>query len=311
MKLGIRHVRCFIAVAEQLHFRRAAARLGVAQPALSRTIRDLELELGVTLFDRSNRNVQITPAGQTFLSGCKGIITALEHTVEKTRAAHSGQLGALRIGYTDNAIAGPLPGILKAFQERMPGIVLRPHHDVTVSQLDKLERGKLDFGFVTGPISRSGFEQCLVEAERFVCVTYDTHPLAERSSIRLEELANENFVHGSSADWEHFHSYLIPLCRRAGFLPRIVQEAFNTAGILGLVECGMGITVLTENIRNFVGTNLVVLPISDVSEKLQTVAVWRSEPKEALKEHFVAFLRKELPAGLAAKPARAGNRQGT
>ena len=125
----------------------------------------------------------------------------------------------------------------------------------------------------------------------------------------MEDLAAENFVHGSAADWEHFHSYLIPLCRRAGFMPRIVQEAFNSAGILGLVECGMGITVLTENVRNFVGANLVVLPITDISEKLQTVAVWRSEPKEVLKEHFVTFLRAELSAAQAARTSRRDKNQ--
>lgn len=290
MRFGLRHIRHFVAVAEELHFRRAAERLGVAQPALSRTIQYLEKELGVVLFTRSNRNVQITRAGQTFLDGCRGAIHAIEHTVENTRLAHLGRRGVLRIGYTDVAIAGRLPALLKAFQDEEPDIILQPHHDVTVTQIQKLEAGILDIGFVTGPISRSGYRQSLIASDRFVCVVFDSHPLANRRSIRLEELAHEDFVHGTAKDWEQFYSYLLPLCRRSGFTPRIVQEAFNTDGILGLVAAGMGITILTDNVRNSVGRGLVVIPIEDTADELQTVAFWKTGPIEGAMGTFAAFL---------------------
>ncbi|SLN14676.1 Hca operon transcriptional activator [Roseovarius gaetbuli] len=293
MKFGLRHIRYFMAVAEELHFRRAAERLGIAQPALSRAVRDLEDQLGVRLFDRTNRSVQITQAGTTFLEGCRGVINAVENTVENTRRVHDGQIGRLRIGYTDMAIAGLLPRRLKDFQAQQPGLVLQPHHDVTTAQLHKLDAGELDVGFVTGPISRLGYDQCLIQSERFVCVLYEHHPLANRSSIRLEELAHEDFVHGTSKDWEHFHAYLIPLCRRSGFVPRVVQEAFNSAGILGLVACGMGVTILTESVRGSVGAGLIVVPLEDVSEQLQTVAIWKSETPDRATTLFIDFLRRD------------------
>ncbi|WP_120499293.1 LysR family transcriptional regulator [Roseovarius sp. EL26] len=297
MRIGLRHIRYLIAVAEELHFRRAAERLGIAQPALSRAIQHLENELGVVLFSRTNRSVQITPAGETFLASCREVINSVETAIEKTQLVHQGKLGLLRIGYTDVAIAGKLPALLKKFQDEQPNIILQPHHDVTVSQLQKLDAGALDVGFVTGPINRSGYEQCLVSSERFVCVFYESHPLARREAVRLEELSKEDFVHGSSRDWEQFYSYLLPLCRRSGFAPRIVQEAFNTSGILGLVSAGMGVTILTDSVRNSMGPGLVVIPIEDAAEELQTVAFWKSGSVEGAMGVFSEFLlRHELEA---------------
>ncbi|WP_171182179.1 LysR family transcriptional regulator [Ruegeria sp. HKCCD8929] len=291
MKFGLRHIRYFIAVAEELHFRRAAERLGIAQPALSRAIRYLEKELGVELFDRSNRSVTITTAGETFFEGCLTIVNSVEHVIENTRRVNQGQIGALRIGYTDTAISGVLPGQLKAFQDQQPGIVLQPHHDVTTTQLQKLDQGVLDFGFVTGPIDRSEYEQCPIQSESFVCVVYEAHPLAVRKSIRLEEISGEDFVHGSSKDWQQFYAYLFPLCRRSGFEPRIVQEAYNTAGILGLVASGMGVTILTDSVRNSIVPGLAVLEFEDVFEQLQTMAVWRPDIMTGSKRLFAEFLR--------------------
>ena len=290
MRFGLRHIRYFVAVAEELHFRRAAEKLGVAQPALSRAILYLEKELSVKLFNRTNRSVEITDAGAAFLQGCRSVLNSVEHAVENARLVDKGQAGSVRIGYTDMAIAGVLPSLLKTFQEHQPGIVLQPLHDVTITQLHKLDEDELDIGFVTGPINRSGYEQKLIQSERFVCVAYENHPLAKREVIKLEELAQENFVHGSSKDWEQFNSYLLPLCRRVGFVPKIVQEAFNTAGILGLVACGMGITILTESVRSSIAPNLMVIPIDDVFEQLQTVAIWKSDAMDGSKRHFINYL---------------------
>lgn len=293
MKIGLRHIRYFIAVAEEQHFRRAAVRLGVAQPALSRAIKHLEQELEVTLFDRSNRSVQITSAGRTFLNGCRGVVNAVEHTIQDARQVHRGQIGNLHIGYTDMAIAGIVPTLLTAFQAQQPGIVLHPKHHVTSDQLRKLDEGELDIGCVTGPISRPGYEQMPIQSERPICVVYENHRLAGRSSILLEELAHEDFVHGPTKDWEHFYAYLVPLCRQSGFVPNIVQEAYNSAGILGLVACGMGVTVLTENVATSLTNGLVPLPLDGISDQLQTVALWKTETMSGSKSLFIDYLRKK------------------
>ncbi|MFQ6550412.1 LysR family substrate-binding domain-containing protein [Aestuariibius sp. 2305UL40-4] len=215
----------------------------------------------------------------------------MERATEDVRNAHDGRIGSLRIGYTDFAIAGSLPTILKDFQERQPQITLQPQHGVTLTQLARLEDGKLDIGFLTGPVNKAGYDQHPVQSEKFVCVCADRHPLAQRDAIGLADLATENFVHGNSTDWQHFYDYLIPLCRRVGFTPRIVQEAFNTAGILGLVSCGMGVTVLTEKVCSALAPGLAVIPIEDVSERLITTAIWRRDNVVGPNLHFVEYLR--------------------
>lgn len=296
MRSDLRQIRYFVATAEELHFRRAADKLGIAQPALSRAIQSLEAELDVALFVRTNRSVQITTAGRVLLKGAREIIALTERTMEEARTAHDGRVGALRIGYTDFAIAGALPGLLKGFQERHARVTLKPQHGVTLAQIQRLEEGKLDLGFVTGPITRDGFDQRVVQSEAFHCVVTDTHRLAGRAGIHIAELAGEDFVHGSSKDWQHFYDYLLPLCRRAGFAPRIVQEAYNTAGILGLVSCGMGVTVLTERVCAALGPGLVTLPILDVDERLVTSAIWRVDHLIGPARHFVEYLQTLPPA---------------
>ncbi|ABD56166.1 LysR family transcriptional regulator [Jannaschia sp. CCS1] len=297
MRSDLRQIRYFVATAEELHFRRAADRLGIAQPALSRAIQALEAELDVALFVRTNRSVQITTAGRVFLDGAREILTLTERMLEETRTAHDGRMGALRIGYTDFAIAGELPSLLKHFQERHPRVTLKPQHGVTQTQIRLLEEGKLDLGFVTGPIVRDGFDQRVVQSEALQAVVPDSHPFAGRATLSIADLAEEDFVHGSSRDWQHFYDYLLPMCRRAGFSPRIVQEAFNTAGILGLVSCGMGVTVLTERVCSALGPGLVAIPITDADERLVTSAIWRKDHLSGPARHFVEDLcaRPPLP----------------
>lgn len=290
MGIDLRHLRCFMAVAEEMHFRRAAEKLGIAQPALSRTVQNLESELGVTLFDRSNRIIQMTSAGETFLRGSRAVLSSLEQTVDDARRVHLGKIGSLRVGYTDFAIAGGLPDHLRIFQDLQPDIDLRLRHAVTSDQLIMLDAGDLDFGFVTGAIDREGYGHCVMQSERFVCVVYDGHPLAGRATIRLEELAQEKFVHGSVRDWEYFFSYLIPMCRKAGFEPNITQEGLNSAAILGLVACGMGVTILTDWVCGAVGPGLRIIPFSNVTDRLETTAIWRTDTTHKAKDHFIAFL---------------------
>lgn len=295
MRTDLRQIRYFVAIAEELHFRRAAERLGVAQPALSRAIQALETDLDVALFLRTNRSVQITPAGRVFLHGCREVIALADRTIDETRNAHEGRVGALQIGYTDFAIAGALPRLLKGFQESLPGITLRPQHGVTLSQIKRLQEGTLDVGFVTGPITAEGLDHCLVQSEIFTCVVADSHPFARRKALHIADLEHENFVHGTRKDWQHFYDYLIPLCRRAGFAPRIVQEAFNTAGILGLVSCGMGVTVLPDSVCTALAPGLVAIPLADVEERVTTCAAWREGHLTPPARHFVDYLRTARP----------------
>ncbi|WP_271273131.1 LysR family transcriptional regulator [Aliamphritea hakodatensis] len=292
MRFELRHIKYFKALAEELHFRRTAELLGVAQPALSRTIKHLENELEVQLFERNNRNVKLTEAGKIFLEGCIELINSIETTIENTRQVSRGKQGILRIGYTDFAIAGVLPEILTRFRDEYPGIVLQPNHSVTTRQLSMLETDQLDVGFITGQVCHPGFNSCEVQRESYVCLVYEAHPLAECGSISLQELADEDFILGPYKDWKYFYDYLTPLCHKAGFVPNIIQEAFNSAGILGLVACGMGITILTENTYYYANKGIVALELNNVTEQLVTSAIWLPTSGEGPKQTFISSLQE-------------------
>jgi len=189
-----------------------------------------------------------------------------------------------------------IPSLLKTFS-RASGVCFR---SITMygGPALKLDDEELDIGFVTGPINRSGFEQCFIQSERFVCIVHENHKLAKRKSVRLEELAKEDFVHGLSKDWGALlllsHPILPP---RSALFRGLSRKLFNTAGILGLVACGMGITILTENVRNSIGSGLAIIPIEDVSEQLQNVAIWKADTMHGSKELFVNYLRCAVNAG--------------
>ena len=289
-KIGLHHIRYFVTLVDDLNFRHASDHLHVSQPAPTRTIQQIEEELQVRLFDRSQNFVRLTDAGRAFRDGGQRVLNGMEATIDLTRRVSRGEAGALRVGYTDFAIAGALPELLKQFHQRYPGITVRPHHGVTATQLQELRDHKLDIGFVTGPVRQPGFHSRVVQTDRPICIVPEGHRLAARQRVTLGDLADEDFVHGPGAAWAHFYDYLLPLCRKAGFQPRIVQEAFNSVGILGLVSCGMGITILTESIHDFAAGGLVPLPIEDISDVMVTEAVWCSDNLRLPAQQFVSFL---------------------
>ena len=259
----LQQLRHFVVLAETLHFGKAADVLNIAQPALSRSIQQLEHGLGLRLFERTNRRVSLSEPGRAFLAGTEETLAALERCVRHTRQVEDGTCGTLRIGYTDFAINGRLPSILRAFSQRYPEITIEPVHEVTVSQLAQLDSGALDLGFLTGPIERDDVETIAIQEDPFVVILYRAHRLCESSRIRLGDLADERFVLGTPGYWEHFMGHLLRLCEEGGFTPTIVQHAYNTEGIFGLVACEMGITISTTAARNFQREELVVRPLAD------------------------------------------------
>ena len=291
MRFELRHLRYFLAVAEELHFRRAAERLNIAQPALSRAIRQLEAELGVALLTRSSRQVALTAAGEAFLDGCHEVLNGLGRAVARTRKVETGEVGHLAIGYTDFAISGALPRIIQRFRDANPEITIALDHGVTNQQLPALESGRLDFGFVTGPIFQRHFQGVVVDNDPFVVVLPRAHRLARQKEIALAELAEEPFVLGTPDTWTHYLDHLYRLCRSAGFEPRVVQSAFNSEGIFGLVACNMGVTIHTSSVRNYIRKDLLVRPLKDSERRVPTLALWRREGVSRSGRRFIDFVK--------------------
>jgi len=239
-KFDLRQARAFVLVAEELHFGRAAARLFMTQPALSRSIRSLEEAVGTVLFERSTRRVRLTAAGDAFAAECRLALGHLERASAAAMNAAEGREGRLRVGYMDFAINGRLPGILKAFSAKYPHVLVDLEYIPTALQHTALLQGRIDIGFVIGEFRVPRILNLHVDSDDFVALLPEGHRLAGRPSLRLADLADEPFVLGSEDTFSSFRQLLLPLCLNAGFYPRIVQQASNTSGIFGMVAAGVG-----------------------------------------------------------------------
>lgn len=286
----LRHIRYFCAVAEQLHFRRAAEQMHIAQPAISRAIAQLERELGVQLFERNNRKVVLTIAGSVFLESCHRIQKSIQESVVKVRKAESGNFGQIVVGYTDFAIMGNLPQILKTFRQQHPDVSVTSLHSVTASQLEDVANDKIDIGFVTGPLAIPDFHFKTVQEDKFVVVLYHNHPLASQETISLAQLKNERFILGNTNYWQHYHDHLYRICRRTGFTMNVVQHAYNSEAIFGLVACEMGITIHASCASNYIRKGLVIRNIDDITDTLPTQAVWKKNAKSPVTKVFAQLL---------------------
>jgi DNA-binding transcriptional LysR family regulator len=289
-RFDLRQARAFLFVADELHFGRAAARLFMTQPALSRTIRSLEESVAVSLFERSTRRVRLTPAGEAFAAECRLALGHLDRAAASARNAAEGREGRMRVGYMDFAINGRLPQILKAFRSEHPQVTIDLEYIPTAMQHTALLEGRIDVGFVIGAFRGQDVLNQLVDEDDFVALLPEGHRLATRASIRLADLSDEPFVLGSEGTFGSFRQLLFPLCRTAGFHPNIVQEASNTSGIFGMVAAGVGVTIYAGCARNFRRAGVVVKPLSDVREKIATHAAWLSHPRSEVLERFREFL---------------------
>ena len=289
-RFQLREVRAFLALAAELHFGRAALRLATSQSALSRTIRNLEEAVGVSLLERTTRHVRLTSAGEAFAAEC-GV--ALSHLARAGRAAAdaaSGDGGRLRVGYMDFAINGVLPSLLQQFRRQFPRVVLDLEYSPSSRQKLALLEGRIDIGFVIGESASPRVRQLPIQQHDFVALLPDTHALSARSEVHLAELAAEDFVMGTEEAFGSFRRIFFPLCHGAGFFPSIVQEASNSSGIFGLVAAGVGVSVYADCARNTGRSGVVVRPLAGISERIPTYATWvEDNPSEAL-HSFQAFL---------------------
>ena len=273
-------------MAEELHFGRAAARLFMSQPALSRSIRQLEDAVGVPLLERSTRRVRLTPAGDPFAVECRVALGHLGRAVQAAQQATQGREGRLRVGYMDFAINGRLPRVLQAFRDRHPRVDIDLQYLPTALQHAALLEGRLDIGFGIGQFDSPAIVNLLVEQEDFVALLPEAHRLARNAAVRLGDLATEPFVVGNEASYSSFRTRLFSVCHAAGFFPRIVQQASNTSGILGMVAAGVGVSIFGGSARNLQRVGVVVRPLAGVQETIPTFAAWVTDHPSPLLRRF-------------------------
>lgn len=247
--IELRQFRQFIAVAEELSFRRAAARLHMAQPPLTAAIRKMEDELGVLLFERGNRIARITKAGQVFLEEARRAVTQAERAIRVTKQAAAGLSGSLRISFIDTAANGLLPDILRAFRAQCADVELELVEATTVDQLIAIQRDQVDVGLVVLPVlGEGGLRIEPAMHDRLVAALPAAHPLAEQPTLALGDLAAEPWLLFPHRFGPGMHNRILKACALAGFIPRVVQEVRLMQTIIGLVAGGVGVAVVPRQL---------------------------------------------------------------
>jgi DNA-binding transcriptional LysR family regulator len=294
MTIDLRQLRVFVAVAEELSYRRAAARLHVAQAALSRTIMGLEAAMQVILIERTTRVVRLTDAGRKLLEAARLINQSVEDAVEATRRVHRGELGDLVVGYNDFVINSTLPAIVRHFRSHSPDVSVRLASMPSPEMAQALTDGRIDIAFLTGSRFATGFEAIQVRQERLVCVLPGDHPMARNEVISVADLNGLAFVEGHHELWASFLGPVHEFCARLGCHPRVVQTAQYSDGIIGLVEAGMGVAFYVDSEWLRYRRGIVVRPVLEQPPLLESLAVWSSNRRSPALESFLRSVREVL-----------------
>jgi DNA-binding transcriptional LysR family regulator len=297
--MEFRHLRYFVAVAEELSFTRAAAVLHVAQSAVSAQIRFLEEILGVTLLERNSRRVKITLAGRTFLQGAKKVLFDLEEVARQTRRVGRAETGHLAIGFIGAQSHEWMPLVLRRFRHKYPEVEVTLTEMVPSAQLEALLTHRLDLG-VVGAIDRKppvGLQvECIAQEEPLVGVPSD-HALANRPFVRLQQLKAEGFILTSRENAPSYRAWLTGICQRAGFSPRVVQEVDRARTGVQYVAAGFGISIFGEHISRQPAPGVKFIPLRPSVPKIRYGVAWRKEPSEPLVHRFLEYTKQELEPG--------------
>jgi len=290
----LRHLRYFVAVAEELHFGRAAERLRIAQPPLSRQIKDLEREVGTPLFDRVPRGVELTPAGQAFLPEARLTLAQAERAQRTAQRAALGETGRLRVGFVEAAThTGILPDVLGFFRVHLPAIGLSLFELDPLRQEEAFRDGRIDLGILQGSMLESArwLREESIYTEPIVLAVPGEHRLAGRTRFTLASLAEEAFVLFPRQTDPALFDDIVSRCRTAGFSPRVVQEATGWHTLTSLVGAGVGIGFVPKSITAFQQQGVAYRSIPDLSVQMMLSAVWRAGEKSPVRERFVTALR--------------------
>jgi len=297
--MELRQLRYFVAVATELHFSRAAARLHVAQPALSQQIGKLERELGVRLLARSRRRVSLTEPGRVFLEQAKRTLAAAEGGVRAVRRAALGEIGTLRVGYVDLATWLVFPSMLRAYRARYPGVDVTLWERHRESQREALQGGELDVGFFTLLSRDRGLTGVQVALEPLVAAVPEGHALAGTSRIALQALADEAWVLFPADLRTRYVELVLETCNAEGFLPRVVQEASQVHTLVGLVSAGIGVTLIPRGLAAVPRAGVVYRPLSEEAPVLPLHVVWREGELSPAAARFVELARSFRSGGTA------------
>lgn len=292
--MDLRHLRYFIAVAEELHFTRASVRLHIAQPPLSKQIRQLESELGVTLLHRTKRHIELTDAGRLFLDRAKKILNAMELAVKQTQQAQRGEIGRLAVGFFEYSSYTFVPPILRAYRERFPNVDVQLRWFPVMEQFDALNRGDVDISFLRSTGDLDGVFKEVIHKEPFILAIPDTHRFASTESVALKDCADENFITYFPKSAPDFHSMITHMCTSAGFVPRIASEVGQVYTALGLVSSGAGIAFVPAAVRKVHFDNVLYRPLKGKHSEIELMLGWTQKSPSPLLTAFLETAKDVL-----------------
>lgn len=301
MPIELRHLRHFVALAEEGHFGRAAERVFVVQQALSSSIRNLEEEVGVPLVARTTRRVELTPAGAAFLVGARATLSQAERSVELARRAARGEVGRLAVGFVSGLAFGGLPDIVRAFREQFPGVAVELQELNAQEQEAALRAGTIDLGLMLLPVRDPGLDWSALWHQPLVAALPAGHPLARRRRLKIGDLAGEDFVFFPRQVRATYFDQVMRWCAGAGYTPRIVQEAIEVPTLLSLVAAGIGVFLPIRFFQRVSLPGVVYRELQD-SPTVEVAAVWRRGERGESERSEVAEAFLTLARTVLARP---------
>jgi DNA-binding transcriptional LysR family regulator len=288
----LRHLRYFVAVAEELNFSRAARRLNMAQPPLSVAIRQLEQEIGASLFERTSREVKLTEAGETLFVGARRTLAEADAAVTAARRAAGGEVGTLRIAYSWSARFEILPALGATFARRAPDVELVAEEMWNGRMPAAMRSGEIDLAVALCPEVVGELTYEPLRSEPVVALLSDEHELARQDAIALEALAGDEFLIFPRELAPRLYDVLVNLCRSSGFEPRHGNESFHTRWTLGTWQ-GDEVALVPQSVARELPTGVAAVRISDPPDSLETQLVWRADDRRATLMTFLEVARAE------------------
>ena len=293
--MELRHLRYFIAVAEELHFGRAAIRLQISQPPLSQQIKQLETELGVLLFTRTRQRVDLTTAGKSFLMSAYKITNLAVQACEEAKRVDQGESGQLILAFTGAIAFDLLPTILRSYKEKYPNINVILKQMTTADQILSFKRKAIHVGLVVMPVTSKLVNIELLYEEPFVVALPKSHHLAQqKGEINLVNLLNEQFIMTPRNSGEGYYDSIISLCQSAGFIPKKTQEAEELHTVVSLVASGMGVAILPSSIQFVKNDDIAYIPLSPNLPTYNTGVAWSKSEISPVVHSFISFLRESI-----------------
>jgi DNA-binding transcriptional LysR family regulator len=285
--MELRHLRYAVAVADTLNFTRAAERLHIAQPPLTQQIRALENEIGLTLFDRTNRKVSLTAAGAVFVEHARRILRDVEGMTAASQRVHRGEEGRLVIGFLSSIAFDYFPRVMRTFRTRYPAAQVELLEMKHLPLLNALRSGTVDLAFIRKFFDDPAIRVQQVLLERFVAILPAGHPLSKHRTIDPSRLAEESFVTVMKRGAPSVYAHTISICRKAGFEPNVVQEANDIQACVGLVSGGIGVSIVPDSIRKLAIPGVTYCELLGLTDQMEIVAATRSDDSSGVLQRFL------------------------